>query len=106
LDQVTPKDADIDAVVDVRAVFQASHRDMDISQLPYLLRPKKGSLNLTDYEKIFCSAREQGDIFKMRGINRRQGAVIVVRPDQYVSLVTSIQGSAEIRDFFARVLLF
>ncbi len=106
LERVSQKDADIDAVIDVRAVFQASHRDMDISKLPDLLRPRKGSLGLTDYEKVFCPAQEAGDIFDMRGVNRDLGAVIVTRPDQYVSLVTPITGGAEIRDFFARVLLF
>ncbi len=106
LERVTPKGADIDAVVDVRAVFQVSHRDMDISKLPNLLKPRKGSLNLTDYEKVFCPTQDGSDIFNMRGIDRNKGAVIVTRPDQYVSLVSPITGGAEIRDFFARVLPF
>lgn len=106
LDRVTPKDADIDAVIDLRAVFQVSHRDMDTTQLPVLLRPQKGSLDLTDYEKAFCSVRDGDDIFEMRGINQSLGAVIVTRPDQYVSLVAPITGAAEIRDFFNRVFPF
>jgi phenol 2-monooxygenase len=34
LSRVTPADADRDSVIDLRAVFQSSHRDVDLSQLP------------------------------------------------------------------------
>ena len=35
----TPAGADVDAVIDVRAVFQQGHRDLDFSALPGLLKP-------------------------------------------------------------------
>lgn len=104
IQSVMSTDADVDALIDVRAVFQRSHRDMDFSKLPSLLRPQKGPLGLTDYEKVFCSLQQEHDIFRLRGINRFEGAVVVTRPDQYVSLVTPITGPAEIKEFFARVL--
>ena len=40
--------------LDVRAVLQQGFRDIDIVVLPELLRPAKGTLGLTDYEKAFC----------------------------------------------------
>src|SRR5262249_27051342 len=46
---------DIDAVIDVRAVFQQAHRDLAIEAMPALLLPKKGRYGLHDYEKIFCA---------------------------------------------------
>ena len=103
--RVSPSGADPDAVIDVRAVYQNPHRRTDVSTLPDLLLPKKGSLGLTDYEKVFCPDPERGDIFDMRGIDRKRGAAIVVRPDQYVSLVVPVTGSAEIEEFFSGVLL-
>lgn len=106
LKRVTPMGADIDSVIDVRAVFQASHREVDFSALPDLLKPQKGSLGLIDYEKVFCAARNEDDIFDMRGIDRCQGAIVVTRPDQYVGLVTSIDARSEVEDFFAPILPF
>ena len=104
LKSVTPEGGDIDAVIDVRAVFQTPHREMDFSKLPLLLRPAKGQFGLTDYEKAFCAARGQSDIFDMRGIDRGKGAVVVIRPDQYVAMVTSVTGVQDIKDFFSELL--
>jgi phenol 2-monooxygenase (NADPH) len=100
---VTPKEADMDATIDLRAVFQLPHREMDFSQMPSLLQPKKGIMGLTDYEKAFCASQTKGDIFDMRGIDRTQGAVLVLRPDQHVSLVVPFSEVAEIKAFFAAV---
>ncbi len=38
----TPADADIDAVIDVRAIFQQAHRELAIEAMPSLLLPQKG----------------------------------------------------------------
>ena len=37
----TPTDADIDSVLDVRAVFQQGHRDLRLDTMPDLLLPAK-----------------------------------------------------------------
>ena len=51
------------------------------------LRPRKGKLGLVDYEKVFTPVDDvDKDIFDLRGIDRGAGALVVVRPDQYVSL--------------------
>ena len=56
----TPPAADIDAVIDVRAIFQQNHRDLDLAAMPSLLLPRKGRYGLHDYEKMFCSDRKSG----------------------------------------------
>ena len=50
----TPPDVDIDAVIDLRAIFQQGHRDLDLAAMPSLLLPSKGRYGLHDYEKMFC----------------------------------------------------
>ena len=52
-------------------------------------------------EKIYASLPDD-DIFAARGISR-EGAVVVVRPDQYVSGVFPLDAHSEIADFFAGV---
>ncbi|MGQ0682755.1 FAD-binding monooxygenase [Bradyrhizobium sp.] len=97
----TPEAADIDAVIDVRAVFQQSHRDLVIGAMPPLLLPRKGRYGLCDYEKMFCPDLKDGqDIFAKRGIDRAQGCMVVVRPDQYVAHVLPLDAYAELAAYF------
>ncbi len=87
LERITPAGSDPDAIVDLRAVLQSHHHDCDITRMPARLFPAKGALGLRDYEKAFCPDFRAGDIFDMRGIDRHEGCMILVRPDQYVSNV-------------------
>jgi phenol 2-monooxygenase len=101
----TPADADPDAVIDVRAVFQQAHHDLRVDDLPPVLLPRKGRFGLVDYEKAFCPDPAAGDIFDLRGINRETGCVVVVRPDQYVAHVLPLDGEDALAEFFAAILI-
>lgn len=101
LRRYTPTGADVDSVIDVRAVFQTGHRRLAIEDMPPLLLPRKGALGLIDYEKIFCPDLTSGsDIFDMRGIDRGRGCVVVVRPDQHVASVLPLHAHGELAAFF------
>lgn len=96
---------DIDAIIDVRAIFQPTFDQLDYGQMPSLFKPKTGQLGLTDHEKIFCTDHKgAGDIYAMRGIDRERGCLIVVRPDQYVANVLPLDAYAELSAYFAGVL--
>lgn len=96
---------DIDAIIDVRAVFQPTFDQLDYGQMPSLLKPRTGKLGLQDHEKIFCvDHKGLGDIYDMRGIDRAQGCLIVVRPDQYVANVLPLDAYSELSAYFAGVL--
>jgi len=97
---------DIDSVFDLRAVFQASHHDMNVNALPALLCPAKGRFGLIDYEKAFCPDLKHGpDIFDHRGIDRTQGALIVVRPDQFVAQVLPLDATVQLIAFFENFMV-
>ncbi len=101
----TQRGEDIDAVIDVRAVFQQRFDQIAYENIPSLLKPKTGKLGLQDHEKVFCvDHKGLGDIFEMRGINRDKGCMIVVRPDQYVAHVLPLDGFDELSAFFSAVL--
>ncbi|WP_233886985.1 FAD-binding monooxygenase [Paraburkholderia flagellata] len=95
----TPEGADIDSVLDLRAVLQQPHREVRVESLPDLLLPKKGRYGLVDYEKTFTSDAA-ADIFDVRSIDRERGALVVVRPDQYVAHVLPLDAYAELHAFF------
>ncbi|MGO3320095.1 MAG: FAD-dependent monooxygenase, partial [Microbacterium gubbeenense] len=99
----TAADADIDSVIDVHAVFRGSHHDVDVTALPSLLLPKSGPLGLQDWEKVWA-ADAKDDIFVSRGIDAG-GAIVVVRPDQYIAHVLPLSAREELREFFAGFLL-
>jgi 3-hydroxybenzoate 4-monooxygenase len=97
---------DADAVFDLRAIFQQDHRELDIGAMPALLLPQKGRHGLRDYEKVFCPDLKNGpDIFDLRGIDRAKGALVVVRPDQYVAHVLPLDGHQPLAAFFAGFML-
>jgi phenol 2-monooxygenase (NADPH) len=97
----TPAEEDIDAVIDVRAVFQQSHHDVAIEAMPSFLLPPKGRFGLRDYEKAFCADLKSGkDIFAMRGIDRERGCMVIVRPDQYVAHVLPLDAYEQLVAYF------
>jgi phenol 2-monooxygenase len=100
----TPVGADPDAVIDLRAVFQQGHRELAVEELPPVLLPRKGSLGLVDYEKVFCPDPAAGDVFDARGVNRATGAMVVVRPDQYVAHVLPLDARDALTEFFATIM--
>jgi phenol 2-monooxygenase len=101
----TPPEADIDSVFDFRAVFQQGHRELAVDTLPELLKPAKGLYGLRDYEKAFCPDFKEGrDIFDLRGVDRENGCVVVVRPDQYIAHVLPLDAHDELTEFFDRFM--
>src|SRR5262249_32943307 len=101
----TPAGADPDSIIDVRAIFQQGHRDLDVDQMPDVLLPRKGRFGLIDYEKAFCPDPGADDIFELRGLNRETGCMVIVRPDQYVSLVLPLGEHQALAAFFAEILI-
>ena len=106
----TPVGADVDAVIDVRAVFQQNHHTLAVTALPELLFPHKGRLGLRDYEKAFCaiddeSQKQNSNIYTLRGINRVHGCLVVVRPDQYIAHVLPLNDTAALTAFFDGFML-
>ena len=93
-------------MIDVRAIFQQGHRDLAVTGMPPVLLPRKGRFGLIDYEKMFCPDLKAGtDIFEMRGVDRGQGCMVVVRPDQYIAHVLPLHGFDALAEFFAGFMI-
>ncbi|MET0812005.1 MAG: FAD-dependent monooxygenase [Microbacterium sp.] len=107
LRRFTPSGADIDAVFDVKAIYQGRFEDVDIAKVPGLLLPRTGPLALTDWEKVFAAAPStwtSTDIFEERGLSR-DGVVVIVRPDQYVAAVQPLDAIDELAAFLEGAFL-
>lgn len=93
-------------MIDERAVLPPAHRDIDVEAMPALLLPRKGRYGLKDYEKVFCPDLKSGpDIFDLLGIDREDGCMVVVRPDQYIAHVLPLDGIEALASFFERVMI-
>ena len=101
----TPRGADIDSLIDVRAVFQQGHLELAIEAMPSFLLPRKGHYGLRDYEKM-CGAtirslwplmpaalgvaREDitaGDVWVATGADGQIAGVVALAPGDELSRV-------------------
>jgi phenol 2-monooxygenase len=98
----TPAGLDLDAWFDVKVVYQQDHTGVDLGAVPEVFLPRTGPFGLIDYEKVYAT-RPGEDTFDLRGIDRA-GAVVVVRPDQYVAHVLPLTATDELAAFFAPIL--
>ena len=85
----------------MKVIYQHKHEDLDINAVPAVFKPLVGPFKLTDYEKAY-GIIPGDDIFDVRGIDRA-GAVVVVRPDQYVANIVPLTATAELAAFFAQI---
>ncbi|MBX5333673.1 FAD-dependent monooxygenase [Rhodococcus fascians] len=95
----TPQGTDIDSFFDVKVIYQQDHASVDIGAVNPVYLPVGGPFGLVDYEKVFATDPST-DIFTERGIDR-DGAIVVVRPDQYVAQVLPLSATDELATFFA-----
>jgi phenol 2-monooxygenase len=99
----TPAGGDEDAWFDVKVVYQQDHSEVDLNRVPRVFKPRLQPFGLTDLEKVYAAGTVAGaahDIFPERGVDRA-GAIVVVRPDQYVANVLPLSATEELAAFFA-----
>ncbi|MDR2256041.1 MAG: FAD-dependent monooxygenase [Arthrobacter sp.] len=87
---------------DAKVIYQQPHLEFELRDAPEAFRPNYGKYGVMQYENVFGTAPE-GDIFEARGISR-DGAIVVVRPDQYVSAVLPLSATDELGAFFEAVV--
>ena len=99
----TPKTGDTDATFDTKVIYQQDYTEVEPGEVPTAFKPTKTPYGLVDVNQIFASGHGR-DIFRDREIDRG-GALVVVRPDQYVAGVFPIGAREELKAFFAQHLL-
>ncbi len=101
----TPADGNEDGTFEVQVVYQQNYRDFEVTDVPSVFRPRTGTFKVELWDNIWAAHPQgAGDIFDARGISR-EGAVVVVRPDQYVAAVLPLGDHEALDAYFAQVLL-
>lgn len=99
----TPADGDATSYLDIKVIYQQNYRDFEVLDAPALFRPRVGTFSIPHWENVWAALSDD-DIFTKRGISR-DGAVVIVRPDQYVGAVLPLDRPELVRDYFDNVLI-
>jgi len=87
---------------DTKVIYQQPHLEFELLDAPVVFRPPYGKFKLMQYDRVF-GVHPTHNIFEERGISR-EGAIVVVRPDQYVAQVLPLTATKELGEYFEGVM--
>ncbi|KAJ4253796.1 hypothetical protein NW762_010191 [Fusarium torreyae] len=101
----TPDGAPADKIMQHTLVIKANRKNIEINQLPEVFFPRTGTYLLRDVHRVFVDDQSPymlgcGHAFSKYGIDAAQGAIVIVRPDLYVSRVSSLSDVTSLFSFF------
>lgn len=94
---------DADTLIELKVIYQQHYRDFELFDAPEVFFPFVGPYRLRNWENIWA-VDDTHDIFTERGIGGC-GAVVIVRPDQYVGAVLPLDEPAAVGAYFDRFLV-
>ncbi|KAL4963773.1 FAD binding domain-containing protein [Aspergillus stella-maris] len=99
-----PPGADIDSLIEVILILSGERLDIQQEQIPDAFWPTTGKYKMRDVHKIYIDDESyhegHGHAYEFYGVDPAQGAVAIVRPDQYVSKVLDFKNHNGISSFF------
>lgn len=93
---------DISTLIEPNVIYQSDYTTFACPEVPEIFRSPVGKLGLDYWEKIY-SVIPENNIFDVRGISK-DGAVVIVRPDQYVAAVLPLNDFEGICAYFEGAL--
>ncbi|KAH7152883.1 FAD binding domain-containing protein [Dactylonectria macrodidyma] len=105
----TPSDGDSDSIIQSLLVLASKRTEVEQEQVPDLFTPISGKWGSKCLQKVFVDDESynsgHGHAYKAYGIDPKHGGLVVVRPDHYVAMVTSLQEIDRVSAFFDNFLL-
>lgn len=109
LRRFTPENAPVDSVIEVLTIHSAPRQNVELVDLPEVYHPFHGQKLGWDYWKVFAdddSYHEgHGQCYANLGLDKTRGAVVILRPDQYVSWVGELEDYETMDAFFGRFMV-
>ncbi|KAI3403569.1 hypothetical protein KGF56_003614 [Candida oxycetoniae] len=108
----TPKNAFANSVIEVLVVHAAKRNDVEFYEFPEFAR-REDFKNRVDYWSILAGVGKlhqsghQFDLYETYGISKKEGAILVVRPDSHVAQVSEFSetGLKQVDDYFGRFMI-
>lgn len=108
LRRYTPRSEAIDSVFEIITVHSAPRSSIELLSLPEVFHPFSEEMGW-DYNKVFVddvSYHEgHGEAYKNYGISPLTGCMVVIRPDQHVSCISSLEDMRRIDSFFSGFMI-
>jgi len=92
-----PPGVAIDAVFDIISIMAGKKVDVDFTDVPELIRPHWSKVFVDDVD---FSGRMGGKAYSTYGIDSH-GAVVIVRPDQFVGMIAPLNKVNHLNQYFA-----
>ncbi|KAF1958023.1 phenol 2-monooxygenase-like protein [Byssothecium circinans] len=100
----TPVDEDIDSLVEPILVLKSRFLETEQEQIPDFFWPVTGKWGMRDLHKVYIDDEHynagHGHAYEKYGVDPGVGAVVIVRPDQYISKVAALYDFHGIESFF------
>ena len=109
LRRFAPAGAPCGSVIEVITIHSCSRHEIEFLDFPAVLRPFSHDQGY-DYWKIFANVIDGGEVKQPNtygewGVDKRDGALVVVRHDQHVSLMCSLDDFTTVDQFFAKLFV-
>ncbi|KZV82212.1 thioredoxin-like protein [Exidia glandulosa HHB12029] len=97
----TPPNAPVDAVFDIVTICTTPKEEVNFTDVPLALRSHWSKV-WTDDEQL--AGGVGGKVYETYGISTTEGAIVVVRPDGYVSAIAPLDGVKYLDQYFSGIL--
>ncbi|KAF2189028.1 hypothetical protein K469DRAFT_724316 [Zopfia rhizophila CBS 207.26] len=105
----TPESADIDSVIEPVVVLKGKFVETEQERIPDYFWPVTGKWRMRDLHKVYIDDEHynsgHGHAYDKYEIDSNDGALVIIRPDQYVAKVTTITDFEGIGKFFSGFML-
>lgn len=105
----TPAHAHPDAVIEPILVLATKFAETEQIMVPEMFSPVTGKWGIKDLHKTYIDDEHynagHGHAYEKYGVDIEQGAVVIVRPDQYVAKMLALEDAAGVERFFEGCLL-
>ncbi|KAK8050279.1 FAD binding domain-containing protein [Apiospora phragmitis] len=105
LREFVPKGTEADSILHVVLVLSGRRTEIEMQHIPEVFTPMTGRLKLKCLLNVFSDDQSynsgHGHAYESYGIEPKVGALVVIRPDQYVSKVCGLGEVGQLGSFFA-----
>lgn len=99
-----PPGSDIDSFIEVILVLSGERLKIQQEQIPECFYPVTGKWKMRDLHKVYIDDQSyhtgHGHAYDFYGIHPEEGAIAIVRPDQYISMILDMENHYGISEFF------
>ncbi|KAI0022097.1 FAD binding domain-containing protein [Xylariomycetidae sp. FL0641] len=102
----TPARADLDARINLVLVLASKRGDVGMEDIPSVFTPVTGQWRMKNILNVFIddegyNRSGHGHAYRTYGIDPGEGAMVIVRPDQYIAKICALGDVDAVREFFS-----